>query len=530
MTNSIADFEEAEVFLITGSNTTEQHPLIGNRIIKSARDRKATLIVVDPRTIKLTQFAKYHLKPRCGTDVAWLNGFMNVIISEGLENREFISQCTEGYEELRKTVEKYTPEYVEKITDIPAALLREAAITYGKSRKAMLVYSMGITQHITGVDNVRSCANLAMLTGNIGKPGTGVNPLRGQNNVQGACDMGALPDVYLAYQKVTDPAIREKFQKAWGVEKLPGNVGLTVTTAPEAIMKGEVRGLYIMGENPVVSDPNAAHLIEALKKLEFLVVQDIFLTETARLAHIVLPGASYAEKDGTFTNTERRVERIRRAVESPGESREDWKILCEVANRSGYRFDYKSPEEISTEICSLSPSYGGITFKRLENSFGLQWPCPNTDHPGTPYLHKDGKFTRGKGCFAGLEYRPPAEETDESYPLTLTTGRTYFQYHTRTLTGRTSTLERELPESFVEINTQDAKKYKVRHYSIVKISSRRGTISVRALVSDGIRPGTLFIPFHFAESSANLLTNNAFDPVAKIPEYKVCAVRIEEGA
>lgn len=527
MTNSIADLDEAEVILVTGSNTTEGHPLIGNRIINAVKERGATLIVVDPRSIKLTRFARYHLKQKCGTDVAWLNGLMHVIIEEGLHDREFIEKHTEGFEEFRKIVEKYTPEYVEQITSIPADDIRQVARVFAKSSHAMIIYSMGITQHTTGVDNVKSTANLAMLTGNIGRTGTGVCPLRGQNNVQGACDMGGLPDVFSGYQKITDETMREKFCKAWNVEKLPDTVGLTVTTVPDAILEGKVRGLYLMGENPLISDPDAHHIRAALEKIDFLVVQDIFLTETAQLAHVVLPGASFAEKDGTFTNTERRVQRVRRAVESTGKSRQDWEIISDIANRSGYRFDYHSPEDIAREISSLTPSYGGITYERLDKGFGLQWPCPAQDHPGTPILHKEGNFTRGKGKFFPIEYAPPAETEDEAYPLTLTTGRTYFQYHTRTMTGRTSTLDRELPESFVEINPADAKKYNVRDYSMVRISSRRGSITVRAQVTEGIRENTLFVPFHFAQGAANVLTHHALDPTAKEPEYKVSAVRLE---
>ena len=532
MTNSISCFDEAELYLITGSNTTEQHPLIGSRMIKNLREKKADCVVIDPRKIKLSRFAKYHLKQNCGTDVAWMNGLMHVIIKEGLENKDFIRDHTENYEELKKTVEKYTPEYVEKITSIPAQQLKEVARLYA-TKKSMIIYSMGITQHTTGVDNVKSCANLAMLTGNIGKIGTGVNPLRGQNNVQGSCDVGALPNVYCGYQAVTNEAIREKFEKAWKVKGLSPNIGLTVTTVPDAILQDKVKALYVMGENPMVSDPNTSHLEKALLKCPFLVVQDIFLTETAQLADVVLPGVSYAEKDGTFTSTERRVERIRKAVEPIGNAKPDWKILCEIADHCGYKFDYASPKEVMDEMAQLAPIYGGITYdrKEMEGGFGLQWPCPTKDHPGTAFLHKDGNFTRGKGLFFGIEYKPPAETglDNKDYPLTLTTGRSYFHWHTRTLTSRTSTLEREVPENYIEIHPEDAKKYKVRKGSMIKVSSLRGSIEVRALVSDIVKPGTVFMPFHFAISAANRLTNDALDPIAKIPEYKVCAVKIGEG-
>ena len=525
MTNSIDEFLDCEVILITGSNTTEQHPLIGSRIIKAAK-AGATLIVVDPRKIQLTKFAKFHLKQNCGTDVAWMNGMMRVIIKEGLEDKEFIKNNTEGYEELKKTVEKYTPEYVEKITGIPAEELAAAARVFARSRKSSIVYSMGITQHTTGVDNVKSTANLAMLTGNIGRPSTGVNPLRGQNNVQGACDVGALPNVYSGYQAVIDPKNREKFEKAWGVSGLPDKIGVPVTMVPQLAIEGKIKALYIMGENPMVSEPNTAHVEKGLNALDFLVVQDIFLTETAALADVVLPATSFAEKDGTFTSTERRVERIRKAVKAPGQAREDWQIICEIATRAGYKMEYASAQAIFTELAQVTPSYHGMSYERLEKDFGLQWPCPNLDHPGTKYLHKDGKFTRGKGLFSAIEYKPPVEMPDEEYPLVLTTGRQYFHYHTRTMTKRTSTLERETPECYIEINPLDAKKYHVRKESLIAVSSRRGTITVRAKVSEIIKAGTVFIPFHFAEAAANRLTIDAFDPVAKIPEFKVCAVKI----
>lgn len=525
MTNSINEFEDSDVILITGSNTTEQHPLIGSRIINAVK-KGATLILVDPRKIQLASHAKYHLQQNCGSDVAWLNGMMHIIIKEGLENKEFIQNNTEGYEELKKTVEKYTPEHVEKISGIKKELLIEAAKVFAKSKKASIVYSMGITQHTTGVDNVKSCANLAMLTGQIGREGTGVNPFRGQNNVQGACDVGALPNVYSGYQAVIDHKNKEKFEKEWKISGLSDKVGAMVTTVPDLAMQGKIKALYIMGENPMVSDPDISHFEKGLKALDFLVVQDIFLSETAQLADVVLPAASFAEKDGTYTNTERRVERLRKAVDPPGNSKQDWEIICEIAERCGYKMNYISPSQIFDELAELTPSYHGMDYNRLEENFGLQWPCPSKDHPGTPILHKDGKFTRGKGAFAAIEYKAPAELPDNDYPLLLTTGRTYFHYHTRTMTGRTSSLEREIPECFVEINKLDAKKYNVKNGVIISVSSRRGSIKAKAIVSDIVKEGTVFIPFHFAEAAANRLTINALDPIAKIPEYKVCAVKI----
>ncbi len=527
MTNSINEFEEADLFLVTGSDTTEQHPLIGSRILNAVLDRGAGLIVVDPRKIALAQFATVYLAQDNGTDVAWINGMMHVIIDEDLHDRDYVEQRTEHFEELDRMVKKYTPEYVERITSIPADSLVEAARLYAQSKKAMIVYSMGITQHTTGVDNVKSLANLAMLTGHVGFPSTGVNPLRGQNNVQGACDMGALPNVYSGYQSVTDDAVRAKFEKAWGIERLPSNVGLTVTEMIDRAYEGDVAGLYIMGENPVLSDPDANHVRKALENVEFLVVQDIFLSDTAEYADVVLPAASFAGKDGTFTNTERRIERIRKAIEPVGESKADWEILCEIARQCGYDgMDYRHPSEVMDEIASLTPIYGGISYDRIE-PFGLQWPCPGKDHPGTPYLHK-GAFTRGKGSFNPCEYIPPDELPDDEYPFTLSTGRVYWHWHTGTMTRRTSTLHREVPGGYIEISPRDAERLNITNHERVKVSSRRGEIVTPAKITGKVKEGAVFMPFHFYEASANILTNPALDPVAKIPEYKVCAVKIEK--
>lgn len=525
MTNSIGEFEDADCIFVIGSNTTEQHPLIA-RYLMRAREKGAKLIVADPRLIPLTQFADYHLRQRPGTDVALLNGFMNVILNEGLEDKEFINKCTEGFEEVKEVVKKYNPEDVEKITGIPKELIIEAARMYAKAKSASIVYSMGITQHTTGVDNVVSCANLAMLTGNVGKLSTGVNPLRGQSNVQGACDMGALPNVYSGYQKVSDENARTKFEKAWNTE-LPSKTGLTIVEMINEAAKGKLKAMYIMGENPMLSDPDINHVKEALDNLEFLVVQDMFLTETAQLADIVLPAASYAEKDGTLTATDRRVQRIRKAIEPIGESKSDWQIICELAGKMGSQeFKYSSPAGIMDEIASVTPIYGGIVFERIED-IGLQWPCPSKEHPGTPYLHK-GKFSRGKGKFFGIEFKEAAELPDADYPFILTTGRTIFHYHTGTMTRKTEALNREVPTGYMEINSKDAEKLNIIEGEKVSVKSRRGKIEVKVLKTGKVPEGVVFIPFHFAESPANVLTNSAFDPVAKIPELKVCAVKVEK--
>ncbi len=525
MTNSINEFEEAELFLVTGSDTTSQHPLIGSRIINSVLDRGAKLIVVDPRSIELAKYATIFMSQANGTDVAWINGMMNIIIAEGLHDGKYVEERTENFEQLKEVVKEYTPEYVERITGIPQDLLVQAARLYAKTQKAMIVYAMGITQHTTGTDNVKSLANLAMLTGHVGFPSTGVNPLRGQNNVQGACDLGALPNVFSGYQKVNDRAARAKFEAAWGVESLPAEPGLTVTEIFKKAAEEEIKGLYIMGENPVISDPDSNHVRKALENLELVVVQDIFMSDTAQYADVVLPACSFAEKDGTFTNTERRVERIRKAIEPLGQSKPDWEIICEVARRCGYKgMGYSDPSQIMEEIARLTPIYGGISYDRLE-PFGLQWPCPNQDHPGTPYLHKD-KFARGKGAFIPCPYIAPDELPDEEYNFLLSTGRIYWHWHTGTMTRRTSLLDREVPTAYVEMHPRDAERLKLRKGERVKIASRRGKIEIMVKITEMVKEGSLFIPFHFKEAAANVLTNPAVDPVAKIPEYKVCAVKV----
>nr|MBC8459485.1 molybdopterin-dependent oxidoreductase [Deltaproteobacteria bacterium] len=468
--------------------------------------------------------ATLHLKHRVGSDVALLNGLMHIILKEGWEAKEFIKDRTENFEQLKEVVAKYTPERVAEITGVDNESLRKAAEIYAGSKKAMIVYAMGITQHITGTDNVKSCANLAMLTGHVGYSSTGVNPLRGQNNVQGACDMGALPNVYTGYQTVTAPNIREKFEKEWGVNDLNDKIGLTVTEMIDAAEIGQIKALYIMGENPVVSDADARHVARALKRLDFLVVQDIFMTETARLAHVVLPAASFAEKTGTFTNTERRVQLSREAIAPLEGVRPDWKIICDISSRANYPMNYQSPIEILDEINRVTPSYGGITYRRLKDSWGLSWPCPNEDHPGTQFLHEN-QFTRGLGFFDAREYMPPAEAPDEEYPFTLITGRVGFQYHTGTMSRKISILEREAPKAVLEMNPKDARRVRVRDGGIVAIESRRGELHLPVVVTPDIPEGVVFSTFHYSENNINELTINALDPVAKIPEFS-CAVSI----
>ena len=524
MTNSVREIGDADVILVTGSNTTEAHPVIGNLIKHAVKYKGARLILADPRRIELAEYATVWLRQKNGTDVAWLNGMMHVILKEGLHDEAFIAERTEGFEAFREIVERYTPERVEEITGIPAEQIVEAARIYGRAKRATIVYSMGITQHTTGVDNVLSIANLAMLTGNVGREATGVNPLRGQNNVQGACDLGALPNVFPGYQRVTDEAIRRKFEDAWGAP-LPGEAGLTVVEIINAAAEGRVKGLYVMAENPMMSDPNLNHVREGLENLDFLVVQDIFLTETAQMADVVLPGVSFAEKDGAYTNTGRRVQRVRKAIPKVGNSRPDWEIVCEVARRMGYTMQYDSPAQIMEEIASLTPIYGGMSYDRLDGD-GLQWPCPDRTHPGTPYLHK-GRFSRGKGVFTPVDFIPPAEWPDEEYPFLLSTGRLLYHFHTGSLTRRSKPLDALVPEGYIEMNPADAERMGIVDGERVRVRSRRGEIQMKVKVTDWPDVGCVFAPFHFSEGPANILTNDALDPKAKIPEYKVAAVQIE---
>jgi len=528
MTNTIADIEKADVILVTGSNTTENHPVLSSFMKRAVTQKGAKLILIDPRRIKLADFADYWLRQNLGSDVAWINGMINVIISEDLQDKAFVKERTEGFEDLKKTVEKYTPEYTEKITGIPAQQLIEAARLYAKAEAGSICYCMGITQHIGGTDNVKSLANLAMLCGHMGKEGGGVNPLRGQNNVQGACDLGGLPNVYPAYQPVTDQAVTQRMEEAWGVSGLSTQPGLTVTKMMPKAHDGELKALYIMGENPLVSDPDLNHAEKCLSNLDFLVVQDIFMTETAKLADVVLPSKCYAEKEGTFSNTERRVQRVRKAVDAPGEARDDWEIICEIAKRMGFDMAYENSSQIMEEIAAVTPSYAGINYERIEYE-GIHWPCPNAEHPGTPVLHRE-QFTRGMGLFHAIEYIDPAEQIDDEYPMYLTTGRVLYHYHTGTMTMKTEGLNERSPDCFIEISKEDAEKYSLAEGAMASVASRRGDIQARVVISDKAVSGTVFLPFHFAEAAANKLTNAALDPVSGIPELKVCAVKLSSAA
>lgn len=525
MTGSLDDLLAAEVIFLIGANTTEAHPVTGYRIKQAVR-RGTKLIVADPRRIELVKYADVWLRHRPGTDIALLNGLAHVILQENLWDKEFVATHSEGFDEWRRVVEKYPPERVAQICEVEADTIVRAARLFGRARRGCIVYAMGITQHRSGTQNVMAVANLAILTGNVGREGTGVFPLRGQNNVQGACDMGALPNYYPSYQPVEDADVRRRFQEFWGTE-LPAEPGLTVTEMMTAAAAGKIKAMYIMGENPVLSDPDAAHVEEVLKNLEFLVVQDIFLTETARLADVVFPAASFAEKDGTFTNTERRIQRVRKAVLPPGEAKADWETIVALAREMGYPWKYpRGPEEIMSEIARCTPLYGGINYSRLEEG-GIQWPCPTSDHPGTPRLHAQG-FSRGKGKFHPVEHIPAAEEPDRNYPLILTTGRNLHQFHTGSMSRR-SRLHQLRPYELMMIHPQDAAARGIKDGDTVAVASRRGEVVTRVQVTDDVPPGTVFMTFHYPEVPTNVLTSPATDPICKIPELKVTAVQVSKA-
>jgi len=531
MTNSYESFEDADVIFCIGSNSLEAHPLVGRRLMR-ARANGAYMIVADPRFTPTAKQSDKYVPLKTGTDVALMNAMMNVIISEGLEDKEFIEARTKNYEELKKVVAKYTPEEVEKVTQVPAETIREMAKIYAKADKAAIVYSLGITEHSHGVDNVMQTANLAMLTGNIGRLGTGVNPLRGQNNVQGACDMGALPSDYPGYQKVIDEKISERFTYTWNCGELSCTPGLKIPEMIEAAVEGDLKVLYITGEDPMISDPDTHHVEKGLNNLDFFVVQDIFMTDTAKLADVVLPAACWAEQDGTFTNGERRVQLIRAAVDPPGDAKVDWEIFGDLAAKMGAdpeMFNYNSAQDIFEEVRTVTPQYAGMNRERLERPEALHWPCPTEDSPGTAMMHVE-KFAHpdGLGIFMPLEELGPMETPDEEYPLILTTTRLLFHYHAA-MTRRAKTLDREVPTGYVELNTDDAAELGIKNKEKVKVSSRRGEIEITARVTPDIMKGIVNIPMHFSECAANILTNAAaIDPKSGMPELKACAVAVSK--
>lgn len=565
MSNSMDDVAKyAQAFFIIGSNTTEQHPVFGTMIRRAVRFRGAKLVVADPRKIDITEFATLHLRQKPGTDIALLNGLMYIILEKGWEDKTFIEERTENFDEFKATVMQYPPEKVAEITRVPVEQLYEAAEILASSKPTAVLWAMGITQHIVGVRNVMDLANFQMLLGNMGKPGGGVNPLRGQNNVQGACDMGGLPNVYPAYQPVTSPEAIEKFSEAWGLKveslkvegenlqpatfQLSNRVGLTVTEMIPGILEGKIKSLYILGEDPVMSDPDTNHIRRCLESADFFVLQEIFPSETSVYADVLLPGVSFAEKTGTFTNTERRVQMVRQAIEPIGDAKPDWWITSEIAKRVLFhlssfnegkeerrkidleapwaKWDYKDTSAIMDEINALAPSYGGITHARLEAGERLQWPCLTVDHPGTPILHTK-QFTRGKGKFMPIDHVPPAERPDDDYPMVMSTGRVLYHWHGGTMTRRSQGIMQVYNEALVEVNPDDALKLGLNGRDRVRITSRRGSIEAKAWVTERVPPGMVYANFHFPEASANELTHASLDPVAKIPEYKITAVKVE---
>lgn len=545
MSNSMDDVAKyAQTLFVIGSNTTEQHPVFGAMLRQAVIKRGAKLVIADPRRIELCDYATLHIRQKPGTDIALINGLMNIILEKGWEDKAFIEERCESFEDLRALVQQYPPDKVSATTGIPVEQLYQAAELLGTNKPGAVIWAMGITQHIVGVRNVMDLANLQMLLGNMGKPGSGVNPLRGQNNVQGACDMGGLPNVYSAYQPVTNEEARARHEKAWGATS-PLKVGLTVTEMIPALAEGKVKALYIMAEDPVMSDPDTAHIRHCMEKAEFIVLQEIFPTETSPYADVLLPGVSFAEKTGTFTNTERRVQMVHRAIQPQGNSRPDWWITAEIGKRivalGGARqigegpyagWDYVDTSAIMTEVNALTPSYAGITHARLDKGERLQWPCTNAEHPGTQILHTKA-FARGKGKFMPIEHVPPAELPDDDYPFILSTGRVLYHWHGGEMTRRAQGLMAIYGEPLIEVNPDDAEKLGVNgkdgsgHRSHVRVTSRRGSIEAAAWVTDRVPPGMVYANFHFPEASANQLTIAALDPVSKIPEYKVCAVKVE---
>ncbi|SEO65846.1 formate dehydrogenase major subunit [Denitrobacterium detoxificans] len=531
MTNTIPDItDNPDVILLVGSNPEEAHPVLGMRI-RQAVERGTRLIVVDPREIGLASMADVHLKLRPGTNVAFSNGMVHVMIEEGLVDRAFIEQRTEGFEELAAMVASYTPERVAEICGIDARDLVQAARLYATAGTAPIIYCLGVAEHSTGTEGVMSMSNMAMVCGKLGRRGCGVNPIRGQNNVQGACDMGASPNDFTGYQKIANEDVVKKFEDAWGTE-LPHWQGLRSTEVFPAAIAGDVRGLFIFGEDPVRTDPDTHHVIRALESLEFLVVSELFMTETAKYADVVLPGAAYAEKEGTFTNTERRIQRVRKAVGAPGQARLDTDIFIDIMNRMGYAQPQLTGAQIMDEIAQLTPSYHGVSHERLDGADvagrGLQWPCLAGDHPGTPIMHVD-TFARGRGTYSTAEYRPSAELPDGEFPLVMMTGRVLNQYNACAMTGRTPGLNEICDESFIELNTQDAAARGIADGDRVRVSSRRGEITSVARVSGKTNPGETWMPFHFQDGNSNWLTNAALDNVCAVPEFKVCAIQVEKA-
>ncbi|MBE2237155.1 MAG: formate dehydrogenase subunit alpha [Caldilineaceae bacterium] len=534
MSNTAAEVIHSDCFIVTGSNTTENHPIIALQMKRAVRDYGAKLIVIDPRRLELCDFATLWLPLKPGTNVPLFTAMAHVIVQEGLVNREFIEARTIGYDEFVRSLEPFTPAYAESITGVDRALIVEAARLYATARNGAIFWGMGISQFSNGTAGALGLIHLALLTGHIGRLGTGLNPLRGQNNVQGASDAGAMPFHYPGYMEVDKEENARKWEMAWNIE--PGGLnrtrGLTTTEILSHAHPGGVRALYIMGENPMMTEPNLNVTRLHMEQLEFLVAQDLFINESGAYADVFLPATSWAEKDGTFTNTDRRVQRVRHAIAPRGQSRPDAEIVCDLARRIEQRlgrpasagWNYAGPEEIYREMADVVSMFAGITYARIEES-GLQYPTPDATHPGTPFLFAE-TFPSGRGRFFPLEYIPVAEEADDEYPFILTTGRLLEHWHGGTMT-RHSQLNTLYPAPMVEMHEIDATRLAVQTGDAVRVTSRRGSVVLRVEISPKARPGVVFIPMHFTEAAANLLTIDALDPQAKIPEFKACAVDIQ---
>ncbi len=523
MSNSVNEVLGSDLIFVIGSNTTEAHPIIGNKM-KQAVLKGTKLIVVDPRQTELARMSDLHLALESGSDAALINGMIHIILREGWEAKEYIEERTSGFEDIAETVERYTPDVVSEITGISEEDLYEAAKLYAQTPKAGIYYTLGITEHTTGTSNVMNLANLALVTGHVGYENAGINPLRGQNNVQGACDMGALPNTYPAYQAVEDEKSIKFFSDFYGTEMNP-KAGMRIPEMMDAAVDGQVHAMYVMGEDPVLSDPDSNHVKKAMSSLDFLVVQEIFMSETAKFADVVLPATCYAEKDGTFTASERRVQRVRKAVNPPGEAKLDWQIISELAQKMGAPgFEYKDAEEIFEEIRDCTPSYRGMTYERLGKK-GLQWPCPTENHPGTKYLHK-GVFPGGRARMIPVEFEGPAELVSKDYPILLCTGRKLGHYNVTTRYSKL--LDSINPYEEAEINPQDAKAYGLESDDLIRVTSRRGSVVTRIEITDKVKPGMMFLTFHYRETPVNELTQAAYDPITLTGEYKVSAVKIEK--
>jgi len=529
MTNSITELENARVIFVIGSNTTEAHPVV-SYYIKRAVKKGATLIVNDPRKIDLTKWATIHVQHKVGSDIAYINGLLNEIFKNGLEDKEYMMEHTENPEDIRKWVEPYTAEKASEISGVSVDMIKKIARILGEAEHVSVCYTLGITEHICGTDNVKTLANLQMALGNIGFYAAGLNPLRGQNNVQGACDMGALPNMYHNYQSVDNPQIKAKMEKAWGVSDLSDRPGYKMPTMLRKARDGGTKILYCIGDNTIQTEPHMAHTIKEVEALEFFICSDIFPNITTDYADVIFPDCAWGEVDGTFSNTERRMQRVRKLVEAPGECRPQWWVLQELARRiNGYDLGFTSSEAVWEDMRKTSTGFAGITYERIKDK-GLQWPCPTLEHPGTPFLHTSGRFTRGKGLFHKTDYIPPFEQPDKEYPFILSTGRRLWHYHSATQTLHSVGFKNLFPEELLEIHPDDAAKLGIKSGDIVKAGSRRGEITLKAWVTERSAPGVCWCAFHFIEACGNVLTIDAFDPVTETAEYKACAIKIEKVA